>query len=292
MAKKKKCPKCPPKGAPAWMNTYGDMITQIMAFFVLLFSFSTLNAAKFEKLAASLEITLSGKPASIMTGGKTMQEQPLLSPYAGIKREILKITNDPRYKGKITIERREKGWAIILSNLVLFKPGTDILSQDARNILKSIGELILEHTTNEVEIYGFTNDIPLPKGSKYESNWYLSAARATAVAEYFTRDLKQQRAQERWRDVQEKIFDPNYFYSPQRFTPIGVGTKAINQKILVLKAKRDEEISNIQTSNLSSDEKQKKIAEINLKYKSDLKTLRGKFRRIDIVILDSRYRRW
>ncbi len=289
---KKKCPKCPPKGAPAWMNTYGDMITQIMAFFVLLFSFSTLNAAKFEKLAASLEITLSGKPASIMTGGKTMQEQPLLSPYAGIKKEILKITNDPRYKGKITIERREKGWAIILSNLVLFKPGTDVLSQDAKNILKSIGVLILEHTTNEVEIYGFTNDIPLPPNSKYESNWYLSAARATAVAEYFTKDLRKIRAQERWKDVQEKTFDPNYFYNEDRFTPIGMGSKAIKQKILVLKAKKDEEISNIQSSNLSANQKQQEINKINLQYQKDLNELRKKFRRIDIVILDSRYRRW
>ncbi len=292
MAKKKKCPKCPPKGSPAWMNTYGDMITQLMAFFVLLFSFSTLNAAKFEKLAASLEMTLSGKPASVMTGGKTMQDQPLLSPYAGIKREILKITNDPRYKGKITIERREEGWAIILSNLVLFQPGTDILSQDAKNVLKSIGELILEHTTNEVEIYGFTNDVPLPKNSKYESNWYLSAARATAVAEYFTKDLKKERAQERWKDVQEKTFDPNYFYSPERFTPIGVGTKAIDQKILILKAKRDEQISNVQSSDLSTYQKQKKIAEIKAQYQKNLQDLRKKFRRIDIVILDSRYRRW
>ncbi len=292
MAKKKKCPKCPPKGAPAWMNTYGDMITQIMAFFVLLFSFSTLNAAKFEKLAASLEITLSGKPASIMTGGKTMQEQPLLSPYSGIKKEILKITNDPRYKGKITIERREKGWAIILSNLVLFKPGTDILSQDAKNILRSIGVLILEHTTNEVEIHGFTNDIPLPKNSKYESNWYLSAARATAVAEYFTKDLKEQRSQERWKDIQEKVFDPNYFYSDERFTPIGEGSKAIRAKILVLKAKRDSDISRIQSSNLTQSEKQLKIADINRQYQKDLQNLRSKFRRIDIVILDSRYRRW
>jgi chemotaxis protein MotB len=292
MAKKKKCPKCPPKGAPAWMNTYGDMITQIMAFFVLLFSFSTLNAAKFEKFAASLEITLSGKPASILTGGKTMQEQPLLSPYSGIKKEILKITNDPRYKGKITIERRENGWAIILSNLVLFKPGTDILSQDAKNILKNIGVLILEHTTNEVEIDGFTNDIPLPKNSKYESNWYLSAARATAVAEYYTKYLKAEREQERWRDIQEKTFDPNYFYSPDRFTPIGMGTKAIRAKILILKANRDSAISQVQSSSLTPYEKQKKINEINLKYQKDLRDLRNKFRRIDIIILDSRYRRW
>ncbi|MFK5949060.1 MAG: MotB family protein [Methylococcales bacterium] len=47
--------KCPPVGAPAWMATFADMATLLMAFFVLLLSFSTMDAARFKKMAESMK---------------------------------------------------------------------------------------------------------------------------------------------------------------------------------------------------------------------------------------------
>ena len=65
MARKKK-EDTPAPGSPAWMSTYGDMVTLLLCFFVLLFSMSTIDAAKFEALASSLSQTFS-----IFTAGST-----------------------------------------------------------------------------------------------------------------------------------------------------------------------------------------------------------------------------
>ena len=65
MAKKRK-EEAPPPGSPAWMSTYGDMVTLLLCFFVLLFSMSTVDAAKFEAMAASFSQTFS-----IFTQGST-----------------------------------------------------------------------------------------------------------------------------------------------------------------------------------------------------------------------------
>ena len=45
------CPKCPPKGAPAWMATFADMATLLMAFFVLILSFAEFNVPKFKQIS-------------------------------------------------------------------------------------------------------------------------------------------------------------------------------------------------------------------------------------------------
>ena len=48
------CPKCPPVGAPAWMATFADMATLLMAFFVLILSFAEFNTPKFKQISGSL----------------------------------------------------------------------------------------------------------------------------------------------------------------------------------------------------------------------------------------------
>jgi|TARA_B110000046_G_C12971619_1_gene389180 chemotaxis protein MotB len=49
------CPKCPPQGAPAWMATFADMATLLMAFFVLILSFAEFNVPKFKQISGSLK---------------------------------------------------------------------------------------------------------------------------------------------------------------------------------------------------------------------------------------------
>lgn len=65
MARKKR-EDSPPPGSPAWMSTYGDMVTLLLCFFVLLYSMSTIDAEKFEAIAASFSQTFS-----IFTAGST-----------------------------------------------------------------------------------------------------------------------------------------------------------------------------------------------------------------------------
>ena len=73
MAKKKQ--EEAPKGSPAWMATFSDLINLLLCFFVLLFSMSTVDAAKFEMVVASLQSTFSVLPA----GGSSIGEGELIS---------------------------------------------------------------------------------------------------------------------------------------------------------------------------------------------------------------------
>ncbi|MDD3502101.1 MAG: flagellar motor protein MotB, partial [Candidatus Cloacimonetes bacterium] len=58
MAKNKKCPECPKVGAPEYMLTYGDMMTLLVTFFVLLISFSSIEQSKFSMASTSLKVAL------------------------------------------------------------------------------------------------------------------------------------------------------------------------------------------------------------------------------------------
>ena len=55
------CPKCPPAGAPAWMATFADMATLLMAFFVLILSFAEFNVPKFKQISGSLKNAFESK---------------------------------------------------------------------------------------------------------------------------------------------------------------------------------------------------------------------------------------
>lgn len=73
MARKKR--EDPPKGSPAWMATFSDLMNLLLCFFVLLFSMSTVDAEKFEKVIASFQSTFSILPS----GGASIGEGELVS---------------------------------------------------------------------------------------------------------------------------------------------------------------------------------------------------------------------
>ena len=73
MAKKK--PEDPPQGSPAWMATFSDLMNLLLCFFVLLFSMSSVDAQKFELVAASFANTFS----IFTAGGKAIGEGMLIS---------------------------------------------------------------------------------------------------------------------------------------------------------------------------------------------------------------------
>lgn len=64
-----------PKGSPAWMATFSDLMNLLLCFFVLLFSMSTVDAEKFEMVVASLQSSFSVLPS----GGSSIGEGELIS---------------------------------------------------------------------------------------------------------------------------------------------------------------------------------------------------------------------
>ncbi len=270
------------------MTTYGDMVTLLLTFFVAMISMATISPGKFQQVAAGIRLAFGGTPPSVLMGGRSIVKKPLISAEKGMYEELLKLVADPKYKGKITVQERKEGTLITLKDMVFFESGSAKLTKDAKEILARVGAIIIEHTLNTLEIYGYTNDVPLPPNSIYASNWHLGAARAASVARFFAYELKRVREVEKLAEIRAGRFDIDMYYDPDRFVPIGVGDKAILKEKKVLDQWRDAQLSIInekfKRGELSKTQWQVERRKIEEKYANDLRQLRDKYRRIDILI--------
>lgn len=103
------CPKCPPVGAPAWMATFADIATLLMAFFVLILSFAEFNQPKFKQVAGSLsqsfgvqrELPVMEQPMGTTIMDLTFSPSPTLT----VTQELKQQTTDTNKK---TVETQEK----------------------------------------------------------------------------------------------------------------------------------------------------------------------------------------
>ncbi|MFN4189823.1 MAG: flagellar motor protein MotB [Pseudothermotoga sp.] len=283
MPRKKKQPEAP-KGS--WLTTYGDMVTLLLTFFVLLFSMATISPGKFQQVVVGLRSALTGMPPSVLTGGKSLSEEPLITSQRGVYQELIRIAEE--YKGKITIQERDEGTVIIMQDMAFFAPGTAKLTPQAKELLGRIGSIIIEHTTNVLQVYGYADDQPVPEDSIYVSNWHLSAARASSVVQFFTEELKKRRSIERLADIRAGRFDPEYFYDQQRFYPIGMGDWSIKKEIDALQKNIDNEkqLATIKYQQNEMDQRtyNQIMTELNNQFTARLLQLRNEYRRIDILI--------
>ena len=283
----KKCPECK-QGAPLWMTTYGDMVTLLLTFFVAMISMSTISPGKFQQVAAGIRFAFGGKPPSVLMGGKSIKEEPLIQAKKGIEREIMKLMADPKYKGKITIEEKKEGTLIILRNMTFFEPGRARLTKEAKELLAKIGVIIIEHTSNVLDIFGYTDDQPLPPTSFYPSNWHLGAARAASVARFFAEELRKRREVERLADIRSGRFNIDYYYNPDRFVPIGVGDKAIKKDIenlrLEIETRKRLVEQEMKEGKITYDEAVRRLTQLNNEFIQRVQELRRSYRRIDILI--------
>lgn len=203
MAKKEKpcdCPKC----MPGWLAAFGDLMSLLLCFFVLLLSMSTMDAKKIQEaigsLAGALSVLEGGSKMDISREKQQQIEVPSVKSNARrtdsvsaamsktIKEvnEILKATGSPQ----VTLEEAESGFTIRLPGALLFKPGSaQIENQDAILFLKRIS-LIIEKLPKDlhINVIGHTDDVLPDTKSPYRDNWDLSTARGVSVAKELIKD--------------------------------------------------------------------------------------------------------
>lgn len=190
-------------GEAGWLNTYADMVTLLLCFFVLLFAFSSLDAKKFDELAASLQSAFNIQP-----GGMTPETAPSVSAGAlldgqgdtrvvtssnqtEISHQVLAMIQqaikEMDLESEIETWVDERGIVVSISEQVLFGEGSARLYPEARRILYKIGS-ILDKLPNTLAIEGHT-DPNRPINSIYGDNWGLSSARAAEVTSYLNETL-------------------------------------------------------------------------------------------------------
>ena len=153
-----------------WIFTYGDLVTLLLVFFIMLFSFCKTDVEKFKSVAESFKPTPPGSP--FFFSGK---ESVLQAIAAQIQ------TSELGTEVFVTVDRR--GVVVSFKDSALFAAGSADLTPDARKKL-SVFLAYLFGLPNDVIIEGHTDDTPV-SSARYPSNWELSAARASAVARYF-----------------------------------------------------------------------------------------------------------
>ena len=195
-AKRGSC-KCPPEGAPEWMTTYGDMMTLLLCFFVLIVSFSEIKKEE-EFHAVVREI----KQAFGIHGGGgkiPVTDDPTLSLIERLdlkrlsqeKIENKANTREPGQKGKeAKVTKIREGMLIGAGGRITFQPGSAVLSGTVMTDLASlVEEAKIRGTENVLELRGHADALELPEGGNglFDDAWDLSTARAKAVFEYMTR---------------------------------------------------------------------------------------------------------
>ncbi|MBZ4645868.1 MAG: chemotaxis protein MotB [Petroclostridium sp.] len=196
------------KGAPEWMNTYGDMVTLLLTFFIMLFAMSTIDVQKFEQIIHSIQgslgVNYGGTSVSkdkLATEGQ--EDYPDLQDFVkninspGGMSEVLKEAQDMEkiyfqvkaYIDKnnlgdsVEITRDKPGLLIRFKDNVLFDSGKADLKEDSKKILKYIAGMLNEFT-QDIRVEGHTDNVPIHT-PQFPSNWELSTQRAVNVLKYF-----------------------------------------------------------------------------------------------------------
>ncbi len=176
-----------------WLTTYGDMVTLLLTFFVLLFSFSTIDVVKFKKLILSFQGAIGALP-----GGETLQQSPEIFGGATgmdagdarrqtqdileVTRKIQTLIREEGLEEDVTVQISERGVTISLADQLLFLLGSSDLLPGGKRVLSKLGE-ILRLVSVPVAVEGHTDSLPL-RGGPYKDNWGLSSVRAATVASY------------------------------------------------------------------------------------------------------------
>jgi len=186
MAKQKKCPECPKVGAPEYMLTYGDMMTLLVTFFVLLISFSSIEQNKFSMATTSLKGAL-GVLQSSKGQVLPMTKMPLFSVGRGkadrqieqLIRQMKEMTAKSGDSDLLKVTSNKDNIHFNLSAPMLFNTGAADLKPSALPVLKLIADVLVLFPY-EIRIEGHTDNLSINK-PEFPSNWELSFARALAV---------------------------------------------------------------------------------------------------------------
>ncbi len=192
MAKKKECdcPKC----LPGWLAAFGDLMSLLLCFFVLLLSMSSMDAKKISEAIGSLAGAMSvleGGTKTEISKQRIQESTPIeardeSSEMVNRVQQAVSDANEMMQKGKgpsVSVEESEDGFVIQLPASLLFKPGSaEIQNEDALLFLKRIA-LIIDQLPNDVDVsvQGHTDDQIPGKNSPFKDNWELSTARALSV---------------------------------------------------------------------------------------------------------------
>lgn len=212
MAREKK-PEEAPAGCPAWLATYGDLMTLLLCFFVLLFAMSNVDEGKLAEVAAALsgspinliEIASIGTDGILEAMGNGIMEVPNAVPKsqgpsnnegtggedkANDRQEVLNMASDFEtyltengLQDVVDIKVYEDYIHMVFADGLFFDVGKADVKPDAKHVLDMIIVELIQYPDSDIRVEGHTDNMPI-NTFQYKNNLYLSNARAAEVAMY------------------------------------------------------------------------------------------------------------
>ena len=195
---KDKCPECRCP-VPEYMATYGDLVTLLMCFFVLLFAFSSIDAQKFEAVMESFQGS-----AGVLEGGKSLSEAPFVfdampeskqesqdtiidqNKLSELKEQVEQYISDNQMQAEVDVQLEARGLVIRFKDNVLYDSGSAEIKLASYDILDFLSSLLNtdEFVNEQIRVEGHTDNVPI-KTVLYPTNWELSTHRASNVVKFF-----------------------------------------------------------------------------------------------------------
>ncbi|RCK05549.1 membrane protein [Thalassospira xianhensis MCCC 1A02616] len=156
-----------------WMATYADAITLLMAFFVMLVSFSKVEIPLFEKVQSGI--------------AEQIGKREIVRPTQVLETDLKDVVFNMSMDSDVNVSTDDEGILMELGSGSFFHPGSANLTQDAVLFLKDVGDLLKEprYLGFQIEVTGHTDDSPI-NTPRFPSNWELAAGRAIAVVRFLT----------------------------------------------------------------------------------------------------------
>ncbi len=195
MARPPKKVKCPPAGAPEWMNTYGDMVTLLLCFFVMLFTTATVDGHEMKLVIAAfsglglLEGGNTLESGHLAELGNTIESLPSMQTGRALdqarKKAVSQFQSEIK-SNKVRVTIDERGLIISLAADSFFEPASsEIDIEAARETLQKASSLINSlEDERRFRIEGHTDSLPTDPDGEWPTNWELSAARSANVLHY------------------------------------------------------------------------------------------------------------
>ena len=176
-----------------WLLTYADMITLLLALFIILFAISNISSVKFARLVKAVSggfnstDAINNPPNGGVVGG--LHGRSDAANLAAIKARLDQYIAQKRLESKVRTRIDKQGLVItLLSDKAYYDSGSADLRPETKQLLDVVARQ-LRAVANEVRVEGSTDNVPIATAS-YPTNWELSAARSTGVTRYLVEHAK------------------------------------------------------------------------------------------------------
>ncbi|MCP4500558.1 MAG: OmpA family protein [Deltaproteobacteria bacterium] len=184
---------CPPPGAPAWMATFGDLMSLLLCFFVLLLSFASVDVMKFEGMVGSMKdafgvkyedpgMFIALKDSMLSVFDKEHVSDNVSTVEKQLKGKLRKLVKSTQVAGSVEVYSGRDGIIVRMDGDLLFSPGTASISPNSFVFLDEMAS-VMQQFNHDVSIEGHT-DKSAPNRKVYSSNFDLSSRRALSVLDY------------------------------------------------------------------------------------------------------------